>query len=245
MIKLYEINYNENQWNIKPIRNSGYKFVNKKTHKKYKLCDNIIGITQVTDDEFLIYSIIGYDEWQPDDKRRIARVSLKSSKPVVMFKHDFYHFYHFLNEDLILFDDDAVLYSISRNEKDDILNHLFSKDKFLYDNILVEDRNIKFIYDSERIYPSHLLIEYKLYSGRFDIGEYLQVVIDISSFSIKLIYSTMRMKRLYLSSSLTLGQLVEKENYYAKIIGDFLFNFYRKDNRKNKDDLLAMIEESK
>lgn len=247
MSRFYGISYNEEQWSIEGSRDTRYTLVNKETLNIYPIRGNVVGIEQITDDEFLIYRIISYDEWAPGDKHQIARVKLKDSKIILMYSNDFYHYFHFLTEDIIIFDDTLLLYSISKNENDDRLNHLFSEDKSLYDSRLIRDRSIKFLYSNEEdLYPNYLLMNYKLFSSFFDIEAYLQVVIDTNSLlPVMPVYSTLRPGELYLAPSQTLGQLVEKETYYANIVGDFLFDFYHKDNRKSSNELLDMIKKTK
>lgn len=247
MSRLYKISYNEKQWVIKGDRQTRYTLVNKETLDFYRIPGDVVGIEQINDDEFLVFRIISYSEWVPGDKHQIARLKLKDSKMISMFSYDFYHHFHFLTEDVIFFDDDAILYSISKNEVDDRLNHLFSENKSLNDSRLIGDRSIKLLYANEEdLYPNYLLVNYKLHSGILDIGAYLQVVIDAHLLlPIMPIYSTLRPGELYLEPSQTLGQLVEKEAYYANIVGDFLFDFYHKDNRKSSNELLDMIKKTK
>lgn len=247
MSRLHEISCNKKQWSIKGNRDIGrYNLINKKDLTLYRIPGDIIGIEQINDDEFLVYRIISCDEWEPGNKYQIARVKLKDSKIILMYYYDFYHNFHFLTEDIIIFDDSFLLYSISENKEDDRLKHLFSEDKSLYDCRLVKDSSISFLYDNKKdLYPNYLLIEYKLNSGLFDIAAYLQVVIDVNSFlPVMPVYSTLRPGELYLAPSQTLGQLVEKETHYANIVGNFLFDFYHKKDKKNADELLAMIKKT-
>ena len=243
MSRLYGISYNDQQWCVKGSREDGYTLINKTTFDSYSIRGDVIGIEQITDDEFLVYRLISWDEWEPGNSYQIARILLKGREAVVTFEYTFYHHFHFLTEDIIIFDDAALLYSIKKNEKDDRLNHLFSENKSLHDRRLIRDRNIKFLYtNKEDLYPSCLLLEYRLNTHLFDTTEYLQVILDSSTLlPISPVYSTLRDKYFTLSSTLTLGQLVEEENRYMYIIGSFLHDLYSKDNRKSSDDMLNMI----
>lgn len=245
MSRLYEISYNKNQWEVQGNRNTRYTLVNKKTLESYCIPGDVIGIEQITDDEFLVYRIIFRDEYEPGDRYQIAQIKLKNSIINFMYCHDFYNRFGFLTKDTIIFYNDGLLYSISKNEECNSLNHLFSENDLFYDHRLFVSRTICPILCDGKDYPDYLLIEYELPSGYLKIGAYLQVLVDVNSLlPIMPVYSTLRPGKLYLEPSQTLGQLIEKETHYSYIVGDFLYDLYTADNRKKPNEILDILKET-
>lgn len=120
MNKLYETNVDENRWKVIEISNKcfhTYRIVDKENDNTYFL-NNVIGVEQVTDDEFLVYKKYNWDEYI------IERFKFENSKRIKMFERKFNHF-EFITDDRILFlycDRSARyrnqgIYSISENKE--------------------------------------------------------------------------------------------------------------------------------
>lgn len=239
MSRLYDINYNEEQWNIGGCRDDGYIIISRTTIAGFKISGDIIGIEQVTNDEFLVYRRIMRDKWQ------IIRIKfdLSTSEVCEIYRKDFRHF-NFLTDDIIIFDKDAhvlgaTLYSISKNKEYDTLNHLLSSEP---DCRLIKDRRIQLLYkDFEKDeYPTALYVEYQFNSYPLNICAYLQVILDVNTFKpIAPVYSTLRDKYFNVDDTVTLGQIAKEDSYYADRIGNYLSVFYSKDNRKDLEELLS------
>lgn len=238
--RLYDISYNEEQWSITGSRDTGYTVINKTTFDSHRISGDVIGIEQVTDDEFLVYRRIMRNKWQ------IFRfkADIVNHKIYNLYCKEFCSF-DFLTDDIIIFDQDyyvlgATLYSISKNEEYDTLNHLLSSEP---DCRLIKDRRITLLYENPEKgeYPTALYVEYQFNSYPLDICAYLQVVLDANTFKpIRPVYSTLRDKYFDLSDeSITLGQIAKEDSYYASKIGNFLSAFYSKDNRKDLEELLS------
>ena len=120
MSKLYDISYNKRQWHITGSRETKYLLINISTRKSYVACGDIIGIYQISDDEFLIHRRIERYIWQ------ILRVKYSDSDSKITFKKSFENFC-FLTDDTILFDNFFV-YSISRNKEVEEFRWLKFKD---------------------------------------------------------------------------------------------------------------------
>lgn len=240
MSRLYDISYNDEQWILRGSRHTGYKLVNKKTFDSCSISGDIIGIEQVSDDEFLVYRRVMRDEWQIYK----LKIDTFSHKTFELYRKEFRHF-NFLTEDLIIFDKGnhvlgATLYSISQNTEYDTLNHLLSSDP---DCRLIKNRQIKLLYENpeQDEYPTALYVEYQFNAYPLDICAYLQVVLDVNTFKpICPVYSTLRDKYFDIDDTITLGQIAKEDSYYANIIGGFLSSFYSKDNRKDLEELLSM-----
>lgn len=245
MSRLYEISYDKSQWSIRGSRDTGYRIVNKKNYDSCTLRGDIIGIEQVSDDEFLVYRRIMRDKWQ------IVRFKFDTNTHEVcqVYCKEFRHF-RFLNEDTLIFDKDdhvlgATLYHISSNTEDDALNHLLSDEP---DCRLIQSRYIRLLYDDveNSEYPTFLFVEYKFRSYPFDICAHLQVILDAHTLApISPVYSSLRDKYFYLNDSLTFRQIAKEDSYYASVIGDFLSSFYSKGTTKTPTDLLNMAKEMK
>ena len=105
MMRLHGISCNEEQWCVKGNRDDGYTLVNRTTLDSYSISEDVIGIEQISDDTFLVYRRIR-DEWQ------INRVKLSDDKVVREYHHEFQHF-NFLTEDVIIFDKENRISTIS------------------------------------------------------------------------------------------------------------------------------------
>lgn len=240
MSRLYEISYNDNQWKITGSRYTGYTIIHRIALVSCRISGDIIGIEQVTDDEFLVYRRIMRDKWQ------IIRFKFDILKDEVYeLYHKEFRKFNFLTEDIIIFDKDAhilgaTLYSISKNSESEALNHILSSEP---DCRLIKDRQINLLYENpeEDEYPAALYVEYQFNSYPLNICAYLQVILDVNTFKpIYPVYSTLRDKYFDLSDdSITLGQIAKEDSYYANKIGDFLSAFYSKDNRKDLEELLS------
>lgn len=245
MSRLYEISYDKSQWSIRGSRDTGYQIVNKRNFDSCVLHGDVIGIEQISDNEFLIYRRIMRDKWQ------IVRFKFDETNHTVYKSYckNFSEF-DFLTEDTIIFDKDshvlgATLYHISSNTEDDSLNHLLSSEP---DCRLIETRYIDLLYDNveNNKYPTALFVNYKFRSFPLNICAHLQVVLDVHTFApITPAYSSLRDKYFDLNDSLTLGQIAKEDSYYAGFIGSYLSSLYSEDNTKTPDDLLNMAKEVK
>ncbi len=200
MSRLYDITYNEEQWSCKGSRDFGYTFVNKKTLDSYRIYGDVIGIEQLGDNSFLVYRRIMRDKWQ------ISRVVFNSGHSSLVFSEEFKNFY-FLSEDTILFDSRCV-YSISKNCRVPEFEWL----KY-FDLDVITD---------EKTNSTYLLVKRKL----FHSDDYVQVFVDTKTFKpITHASSSLRNNHhITLSDKFTFANLVEEDDYYAKII--FWGNFY-------------------
>ena len=242
-MRLYDISYNENQWSVKGSRDSGYTIVHKTTFEAYSISGDVIGIDQISDDEFLVHNRFMRDTWH------IRRVKLKDGQLIIEYNHNFKYF-NFLTDDIIIFDykrscHGAKLYSISKNSEFDDLNHLISGNLERHDASYVNNRDVELLYQNKvSQYPTYLLVDYQL-QHTFITDEHLQLILDSNSLQpLTPVYSTLRGKYFTLSDSLTLRDLVEEENHYLYIIDGFLKELYYTANTKSTEELLSMIEKT-
>lgn len=100
MNRLYDVKVDEKRWKVVKIDNGkdnydSYKIVDKKNEKIY-FFRYIIGLEQVSEDDFLIFRRSSRDDFE------ISRYKLKSSEFRKIFSEKFTHF-HFITDDRILF----------------------------------------------------------------------------------------------------------------------------------------------
>lgn len=98
MSRLYEAKVDEKRWKIIEIDNKNYytyKLIDKEKEEIY-LLRHIIGVEQVTEDEFLVYKRANYDDFE------IARYKLQNSAINQLFAKKFSQF-HFISDDRIMF----------------------------------------------------------------------------------------------------------------------------------------------
>lgn len=241
MCRLYDLSYNQNQWCILGSQHAGYRIVNQKNSDSYYVGEDIIGIEQIFDDEFLIFR-------RAEDDLQIVRYKFDTNihKVQQLYCKTFYDF-EFLTEDTIIFDKDsreslATLYHISSNTEDDALNQILG---FELDYRLIEKQSICLLHDdvAGSEYPTALFVEYKFNSYPLDICAYLQVVLDTHTLApISPAYSSLRNKYFYFDESVTLRQIAKEDSYYASVIGHFLSKFYSEGTTKTPTDLLNMAK---
>lgn len=236
MSRLYEITYNKKYWTIKGNRSNGYRFVRKAQFCNYFLYGDIIGIEQITDDSFLVYSKISYKEWA------LTRWHLYDGNKVEEYSHRFKDF-DFLNENIIIFNKNSVssckLYNIKQNLE--ISYPDFIAPGLKHDIDFCKERRIKFLYaNSFSEYPKYLKIDYALHSNYGN--EFIQIMVDAKTLEVlSPIYSTLRSQYLEITDSSSLSKFFEEDNKYLHIIDKFLHSLYNTDTKRTDSELWSKI----
>ena len=211
MSKLYEISYNKRQWNITGSRETKYILLNLSTNKGYVACGDIIGICQVTDDEFLIHRRIQRYKWQ------ILRVQFKDDDSKVLFSKDFEHFY-FLTDDTILFDN-YLVYSISKNKEVKEFDWLKWKH-----------------FELKKINDSTVLL---LNARHGNNNDRVTVLVDIETFKpISQVYSSLRDSFFDVQTSEDVVKIINEDARYIDIIN---WNYYYLDRKRVKEGIDTLI----
>ena len=211
MSKLYEISYNKRQWNISGSRETKYILLNLSTNKGYVACGDIIGICQVTDDEFLIHRRIQRYKWQ------ILRVQFKDDNSKILFSRDFEHFY-FLTDDTILFDN-YLVYSISKN-----------KEVKEFDWLKWKHLELKKINDS-----TVLLLN----ARHGNNNDRVTVLVDIETFKpISQVYSSLRDSFFDVQTSEDVVKIINEDARYIDIIN---WTYYYLDRKRVKEGIDTLI----
>jgi hypothetical protein len=155
MNRLYNIDVDKTRWNVVEINNKNYytyKLIDKENDDTYIL-ENIIGLEQINENEFLVYKRYSFDEFV------ITRYQLTNSKYNKIFEKIFNHF-HFITDDRIMFtycDRSANyrnygIYSINDND-------------YVEDGKWLERQIVKCVYDNNELDDTRLYVEMDNYSS--------------------------------------------------------------------------------
>lgn len=233
--KFCGITYNEEQWNIKGSQTVGYTIENSSTLESYPIkMNDVIGIFQVTDNEFLIYQDItnyrGNDI--PQFGYSLSRIRLSESDPdsepttETIFSESFKD-HCFLTEDTILFDNKSV-YSIKENR-------MLPEFEWLKYKVI----ELKYDPDSDEEYPESLLVT-QFICRLTEHVECAMVLVDPKTFKpIKPAYSTLRDQEITLTDTYTFDDLISEDKNYEKIISYYLGCIYSNFVEKGKYILLS------
>ena len=193
MNRLYEISYNEDQWDIKESQSDGYTLIKKSTQDSFNLGKKVVGIEQIADDNFLINKNVYRDDF------KIYRMKISGSNSDIEFEQYFNRFF-FITDDTILFDN-IMIYSISKNSEIDF------KYKFMHLDVYHDEKTNRNLLYVEKVLPSSYSWDFVLV---FVDCESLKPVSDA--------YSTLRGKSIPLSDDFTFEDLIkEDENYLLKL----------------------------
>ena len=199
---LYDISCDEVNWVIKSSHDSSYTIINKNSYVAFHLSGDIIGINQIANDTFLIHRRLQRHRCE------IYRLKIIGETPIKEFSQTFEHF-HLLNDDIILFQNPTMVYSISKNaEIKDFTDCL---------------RDCDFSFKKGVLGNPVLYVEHKITWPNLP-NNYVIVMLDANTFKpITQAYSTLRNKLILLDDNFTFQDLIDEDKYYAEVISDFLF----------------------
>lgn len=155
MSRLYEAKIiDENRWEVIETDKDYYNSYKLKDKKKgfYYSFSGIIGFEQVTEDEFLVYNRVSYDDFE------IARYKLQGNKRIKVFSKQFSNFY--------FISDDKLLFTYWGNSGPYRCSGVYSIEK----NCLIEEANwlkgavIEILFDKENQKIVNLYIEKEIFS---------------------------------------------------------------------------------
>ena len=222
MSRLYGAKINdENRWEVNELEEDyyhSYKLIDKDTSNTYYF-NRIIGIEQITDDEFLVYKRASSDYY------KIARYKLENSCKKEIYSHESNN-HIFLNDDNILFygshfffDD---VYSISKNEEVEEAKWLYYKSFEIYEN----ENNEK-----------NLLIKDTLVSNHGD--EYLMYGVDCNNFEPNSpCYSSLRNKFIDVKTKEDCIKIHDEDYKYKSSVDRILFETQQNNLKMAKEKIL-------
>lgn len=229
MSRLYEAKVDEGRWKIVETDNENYhsyKLIDKAKEEIYFL-NHIIGIEQVTEDEFLIFRRANYDTFE------ISRYKLQKAKFTKLFSKSFSQFY-FISDDRIMFTywgntgpyRCGGIYSI----KD---NNMLEEAKWLYDtaiDIHVNDANPEEI----KLYVEKELYSYELRNQK------LMFTVDPNTLQPNSdCYSQLRDSFIRISSKDDIEKIVSEDQKNIRIIEEQMHQKEREHLQKAKEKLLV------
>lgn len=200
--RLYGFNYNKEQWTIKNYRFNGYRIINNSTRDFVELNDNVVGIEQISDDNFIINAS------QHGGLSKFSRIKVSGSNAMEIFSKRF-NYFAFLTDDTILFDGSFV-YSISKNAEVEEFKWI----KPRYEISVHTTENSK----------KAILVKCPILSIELP-HLYVMVIVDGETFKpISQAFSSLRCSLITLTDDFTFNMLVEEDENYARIASDIIFS---------------------
>ena len=226
MSRLYEVRVDDKRWKVKTLESEGYpSYMLKDTEEccSYSFY-SIIGLEQVTENEFLIF------ERSSGNDFAIKRYRLNEGNKKLIFDVKISGF-EFISDDnimLMYFTNSASknikgIYSISQNK-------LLDEAKWL-DYATVEEYNVN---NEEKLLFSHNVIG--------DNKIFFTVNIDTLE-SGPMCYSTLRDSFINISSNEDIKKIIDEDRKYNSIISDYMFTQRLKAKEKVKEKLLKNVKE--
>ena len=212
MSRLYEIKVDEKRWKVVETDNKNYhsyKIVDKEQEEIYFL-NHIIGMEQVTEDEFLVYRRANYDYFE------IVRCKLQNSVVSRLFSKSFSKF-NFISDDKIIFSSWGKtgpyrcngIYSIKEN-------------KMLEDTKWLNEAAIEIYQDEDsdekKLYAEKEIISYRLHNPKL-----LFTVNPDTLQPGQYCYSELRDSYIEVHNKEDIEALTEEEKKYVRIVEDELF----------------------
>ena len=228
MSRLYGTKINNDRWDIIEIDNKNYhsyKLIDKKYNNTYFL-NHIIGIEQVTDDEFLVFKNINFDDFE------IIRYKMVNSQPMNIFSKSFNRF-SFIT-------DDRILFSYWGNTGPYRSSGIYS----IKDNTMLNNANwldgtfIKIYNTNENLNDTKLYVEKEIIS--FKIGnQKLLFVVDPNTLEpISDCYSQLRDSFIKVDSKEDIEKAITEDKRYINIIEKQIDAIEKEHIQKTKEKLL-------
>ncbi len=235
MSRLYGASVDKSRWDIIEIDSSNYhsyNLIDKETMSSYYL-NNIIGIEQVGEEEFLIYD--RYNE----DSFRIVRYRAEKAGLVKMFETKF-SFFQFITEDRILFTYwsnsggyyCSGIYSVKDNKY--LEEGKWLDRKLVETHVSADDPEKIELYVNETLFSSMLGNPKLVYSVNSETLE-----------PTSLCYSQLRDSYIEVTSKSDLDTIRYEDSKYISIIEKIMFQEEREQLQKAKEKILSKHSENK
>ncbi|MBQ7239865.1 MAG: hypothetical protein IJS56_00325 [Bacilli bacterium] len=228
MSRLYGTKINNDRWDIIEIDNKNYhsyKLIDKKYNNTYFL-NHIIGIEQVTNDEFLVFKRVNFDDFE------IIRYKMVNSQPINIFSKSF-NCFSFIT-------DDRILFSYWGNSGPYRSSGIYSiKDNTMLNNANWLDGTFIKIYNSnENLNDTKLYVEKEINS--FKIGnQKLLFVVDPNTLEpISDCYSQLRDSFIKVDSKEDIEKTITEDKRYINIIEKQIDAIEKEHIQKSKEKLL-------
>ena len=234
MSRLYEAKVDEKRWKIVETDNENYhtyKLIDKEQDEIYFFY-HIIGLEQITEDEFLVYRRSSYDYFE------IARCKLQNSKISKLFSEQFSRF-HFISDDRIMFTSwgrtgpyrCSGIYSIKENKMLEETEWLNGTAIEVYQD---EDKG------EQKLYVEKEISSYKLHNPKLLFTVNANTLQPDST-----CYSELRDSYIEINSKEDIEKLEKEEQKYARIIEEELFKQELKQLHEAKEKIKIKNKKSK
>ena len=237
MSRLYDAKVDEKRWKVVKIDNGednydSYKLVNKKNEEIYYF-RYIIGLEQVSENEFLVFRRANYDDFE------ISRYKLQESKFIKTFSKKFSRFY--------FISDDRIMFTYWGNTGPYRCGGIYS----IKDNSMLEEANwlkgtaIDIHKDEENPKKIKLYVEKEIYSYNLR-NQKLIFTVDPNTLQPNSdCYSQLRDSFIRASSKEDIDKIDSEEQKYIKIIEEQMNQKEREQLKKAKELILVRKKESK
>lgn len=230
MSRLYEAKIiDENRWEVietdKDYYNS-YKLKDKKKGFYYSL-SGIIGFEQVTEDEFLVYNRVSYDDFE------IARYKLQGNKRIKAFSKQFSNFY--------FISDDKLLFTYWGNSGPYRCSGVYSIEK----DCLIEEANwlkgavIEILFDKENQKIVNLYIEKEIFSYALQRQKVLFTVDPNTLQPNSDCYSQLRDSFIKVTCKEDIDKIISDDEKSIKIIEEQIYQEKKEKLQKAKEKIIV------
>lgn len=237
MSRLYDAKVDENQWKVVKINNGddsydSYKLVDKKNEEIYYF-RYIIGLEQVSDDEFLIFKRANYDGF------KIARYKLQKSKYIELFSERLSQFY--------FISDDRIMFTYWGNTGPYRCGGIYS----IKDNSMLEEANwlkgtaIDIYINDENPDEIKLYVEKEIYSYRLKNQKLIFTVDPNTLLPNSDCYSQLRDSFIKVSSKEDIDKIESADKKYINIIEEQIEKMEKEQLQKAKEKVLVRKKDLK
>jgi len=237
MSRLYDAKVDEKRWKVVKIDNGkdnydSYKLVDKKNEEIYYF-RYIIGLEQVSENEFLVFRRANYDDFE------ISRYKLQESEFIKTFSKRFSQFY--------FISDDRILFTYWGNTGPYRCGGIYS----IKDNSMLEKTNwiegtvIDIYKDDENPDEIKLYVEKEIYSYRLNNPKLIFTVDPNTLLPNSDCYSQLRDSFIKVSSKEDIDKIESEEQKNIKIIEEQMFQKEKEQLQKAKQKVLVRKKESK
>lgn len=233
MSRLYGVKVDEKRWKITEIDNIDYhtyKLINKEKEEIYIL-KHIIGLEQITEDEFLVYDRYNRDSF------RIARYKAENSCLIKLFEKTFSYFY-FITEDRILFAYTTKSGVVRCSDIYSIEDNNYVEDGEWLNNAVIN------MYNYNKPDELKIYVENEIISSKLGIYKILFTVDPNTLQPNSACFSQLRDKYIKTTSKEDIKKIESEDIKYISIIEDYMCKQDREQLKKAKEYILARKNES-
>lgn len=233
MSRLYEAKVDEKRWKIIETNNKNYhtyKLIDKEKEKIYFL-RNIIGVEQVTEDEFLVYDRYNKDQF------RIVRYKAENSNLTKLFEGKF-NCFNFITDDRILF----VYWANSGGYRSSGI-YSIKDNNYVEDGKWLNGTTIEPFYYNDNPDEVGLYVEEEISSYKLGNPKLLFTVDPNTLQPNSDCFSQLRDSSIKINSKEDIEKIKSEEQKYIRIIEEWMYQQDREQLQKAKEKILVRKNE--